>query len=71
MKKIICLISIALVSFAVSCGSTNRQGQAAQTENNITAPAAPKATVYFTSDISPEGLVAIYKALGVPATGRV
>ena len=27
--------------------------------------------VYFTSDISPEGLVRIYEALGVPASGRV
>ncbi|MBR1644106.1 MAG: DUF362 domain-containing protein [Bacteroidales bacterium] len=30
-----------------------------------------EATVYMTSDISPEGLVRIYEALGVPATGRV
>ena len=29
------------------------------------------ATVYLTRDISPEALVNIYKALGVPATGRV
>ena len=27
--------------------------------------------VYFTRDISPEGLVKIYKALGVEASGRV
>ena len=32
-------------------------------------PDAP--TVYFTSDLSPEGLVRIYEALGVPAEGRV
>ncbi len=71
MKKILYLISIVLLPFAFACGSTNRQSQAAQGENAVSAPAAPKATVYFTSAISPEGLVAIYKALGVPATGRV
>ena len=32
-------------------------------------PDAP--TVYYTSDISPEGLVKIYEALGVTASGRV
>ena len=32
-------------------------------------PDAP--TVYFTSDISAAGLVRIYEALGVPASGRV
>ena len=30
-----------------------------------------EATVYLTKDISPEGLVNIYKALGVPVKGRV
>ena len=32
-------------------------------------PAAP--TVYFTSDISAEGIVRVFDALGVPASGRV
>ena len=36
----------------------------AQTQNET-----PK--VYFTSEITPEALVKIYKALGVEATGRV
>ena len=35
----------------------------------LTASAQPK--VYMTREISPESLVRIYKALGVPATGRV
>ena len=30
-----------------------------------------QSTVYFTSEITPESLVRIYKALGVEATGRV
>lgn len=36
---------------------------------SLCATAQPK--VYFTKEISPEALVGIYKALGVPATGRV
>ncbi len=35
----------------------------------LTASAQPK--VYMTREISPESLVRVYKALGVPATGRV
>ncbi len=34
-------------------------------------PVMAQAKVYFTSDISPDGLQTIYQALGVPATGRV
>ncbi|MBQ5888299.1 MAG: DUF362 domain-containing protein [Bacteroidaceae bacterium] len=42
---------------------------------NQTAPIAPavaeKPVVYMTTDISPEGLVKVYEALGVVPTGRV
>ncbi len=41
---------------------------AAETDNNTTATTP---VVYFTTDITPEALVKVYKALGVPATGRV
>ncbi len=37
----------------------------------IVVMAQAQSKVYFTRDISPEGLVKIYKALGVEATGRV
>lgn len=33
--------------------------------------ASAQSTVYMTRDITPESLVAIYQALGIPATGRV
>ena len=36
-----------------------------------TLTATAQSTVYFTREISPESLVRIYKAVGVPATGRV
>ena len=37
----------------------------------ITDSAASKPTVYFTSDISPEGLLEVYHALGVKPEGKV
>lgn len=30
-----------------------------------------RSKVYFTSDITPEGLIKVYEALGVPANGKV
>lgn len=46
----------------VGCKSGNTDGSAVKDG---------EAVVYITKDISPEGLVAIYKALGVEAAGRV
>ena len=46
----------------MSCQSQNQKSP---------APRQGEAVVYLTKDISPEGLVNIYKALGVEATGRV
>lgn len=37
----------------------------------MTDSAASKPTVYFTSDISPEGLLEVYHALGVKPEGKV
>lgn len=37
----------------------------------VAADPAGEATVYFTSNITPQGLVEVYKALGRPATGKV
>lgn len=51
--------SISVVLMMLSAFSTNAQ-----------APVT-KATVYFTSEITPESLVKIYKALGKEATGKV
>lgn len=51
--------SISAVLMLLSAFSTNAQTQ------------ATKATVYFTSEITPESLVKIYKALGKEATGKV
>ncbi|MBQ7951934.1 MAG: DUF362 domain-containing protein [Alistipes sp.] len=56
MKKLI----LAVMATATLCGC----GDAAKSEN-----ALPK--VYMTTDISAEGLVKVYEALGVEATGNV
>lgn len=51
--------SISVVLMMLSAFSTNAQTP------------VTKATVYFTSEITPESLVKIYKALGKEATGKV
>ena len=63
MRKII-LAALALV---VLTGCTKTNGQ--MTNDQSQTPQVP--IVYMTKDISPEGLVRIYEALGREATGRV
>jgi hypothetical protein len=49
-------------------------GNKAENKNEATPAAeavADKPVVYMTTDISPEGLVRVYDALGVVPTGRV
>lgn len=53
---------ICAVILCVSC--SNKQATATVTEET-------KPTVYMTTDISPEGLVRVYEAIGREATGRV
>ena len=72
------LILLAALCALMACGGQKKAVQRAQESTaaeNIPStsttliPGAP--TVYFTSDISPEGLVKVYEALGVEAFGRV
>lgn len=62
MNKIVTYLFLAAL-ILTSCGQ--------RAANNQTQPSNEGATVYLTREISPESLVKIYKALGVPATGRV
>ena len=62
MKKTVFMLFAAVMTFA-SCNSQKQEAPAAKADN--------EAVVYLTKDISPEGLVNIYKALGVEAKGRV
>ena len=71
IKKLFVFLAAALAVFA-GCGSS--AGQQARTVpvvpvSNTDDPSAP--TVYFTADLSPEGLVRIYEALGCRPEGRV
>lgn len=59
------IISVAI--FVSSCSGTKNVQQVSAGFGN----SKEGATVYFTSDISPKGLVEIYKALGVKPEGRV
>ena len=76
MKRFLTILATLCVLAA--CGGQKKAVQKAQgstSPENIPSTASaviPDApTVYFTSDISPEGLVKIYEALGVKASGRV
>ena len=62
MKKTVFIFFAAAMIFA-GCKPGSADGTSAKTDG--------EAVVYLTKDISPEGLVNIYKALGVEATGRV
>ena len=70
------LLTLSIILTAFTCNgrqnSAQNGGNTAQTVVPSTETPDPNApTVYFTSSITPEGLVKIYEALGVPATGRV
>ena len=62
MKKL-ALFSVAVTLMMVGCEPKSEPVQAQESQEG--------ATVYLTQDISPEGLLNIYKALGVEAKGRV
>ena len=63
------LIAIAMLSLllAVSCG-IGKKTRTIEVSKTVDGNAS---VVYFTKDISPEGLVKLYDALGVEANGRV
>ena len=75
MKAKSIIFAAVTLLFAVGCtGLLNKsQNTSNQTSDNMenTTNVQKESVVYLTKDISPEGLVNIYKALGVPATGRV
>ena len=56
------LFTLAAACLLASCG---------QNESSTKTSKSDEATVYLTKEITPESLVRIYKALGVPARGRV
>jgi len=63
MKKINILFAFAAILLLVGCKPKSEPVQAQEPQEG--------AAVYLTQDISPEGLLNIYKALGVEAKGKV
>ncbi|MCR4829799.1 MAG: DUF362 domain-containing protein [Bacteroidales bacterium] len=63
MKKLFISILAAAALLTASCKNNNEPVESQPTDEG--------AAVYLTTDISPEGLVKIYEALGVPAEGKV
>ena len=66
----------AYLSIILSAATLLSASTCKEDENNATVPSTPDspaeaATVYFTSDISPDGLVKAYEALGVKESGKV
>ena len=66
MKRILTILAAAVV--AVACGNAHKGSQPVES-SQVQDPSAP--VVYYTKDITPESLVAIYEALGREAKGRV
>ena len=70
MKRILINLTAVLMLpllVAVSCGTNKKTKPTIET--SVVTDGAPE--VYFTKDISPEGLVKLYEALGVEAKGKV
>ena len=70
------LASLTVLFSASTCAGQHQTAEPAEETTDVIVPTTespdPEApSVYFTSSITPEGLVIIYEALGIPATGRV
>lgn len=79
MKKfylIPALASLLMLLMASTCAkkensTAEKEATPAAVVTTTESPDPDAPSVYFTSNISPEGLVSVYQALGVKATGRV
>ena len=69
------LLILSLLFTASTCKKQIENPQTDKTQEVVVSstqePDPDSPTVYYTSDISAKGLVSIYEALGVPASGRV
>lgn len=66
------VLALALSVTMTACSQHNKNGETQQSETE--GPAASdtaRAVVYMTRNITPEGLMAVYEALGREATGKV
>lgn len=71
-RTLLSVLALALSVTLTACSQNNENGETPQLETE--EPAAPdtsQAVVYMTRNITPEGLMAVYEALGREATGNV
>lgn len=61
----------AAAAASCSCGSTGGNRKSSEGNAAKSTDTSAVSVVYFTKDISPEGLVRVYEALGVQPSGRV
>lgn len=71
-RTLLSVLALALSVTMTACSQHNENGETQQSETE--GPAASdtaRAVVYMTRNITPEGLMAVYEALGREATGKV
>ena len=74
MRKLIYISFAAVLLTAVillTGGFLNVKEDDVKNENNAVVKKEPKTIVYMTKDISPEGLMSVYKALNKNLPGKV
>ena len=75
MRNLKLFLTSMAVTLSVSLFACSSEGGKEEDQSEPPVPENPetgvKSTVYITSDISPEGLLAVYEALGREATGKV
>lgn len=72
IRTLFSAMALALSSVAMAaCSSSNEKGEVQTETGKTTTSTAEPAKVYMTHDITPEGLIAVYEALGREAIGKV
>lgn len=69
--KTVILASLSIMFLMLTGCNENRSAAGAENENTDNTVSGQVSKVYMTSDISPESLLTVYKAVGRPATGKV
>lgn len=71
MRKAIFGLAAAAMLATANCSNAKSEKQGDNAADDSTVSMADTAIVYFTSEITPESLVKVFKALGVDPTGNV
>ena len=74
LMSLLLVTAIGVATFAACETGTREAASQTVTSSGVTAPSTPASgtpVVYMTNDISPEGLMAVYEAMGWMPTGKV